>query len=198
MSAGFIPYSVDVEWLEKNLRQPNNDKLHKELTTSRFFKERMRRLAVDFDLEFEDVAKALREVTHPVAKGREKAHDGALHFYLVQAIVKREGELLDNSKLYPFGIDFANAFDKALTAARVPKKGFRFDRFMTHSLPLRLPTPDDFPLVGYMRGSEITAASAGLDDVKLRDPQQNEILDEVRDWLWAAEARSHGLVVFYH
>jgi hypothetical protein len=198
VSAGFIPYSVDVEWLEHNLGQPNNDKLYKELTTSAHFKKTMRRLADDFDLTFEDVVAALREVTHPIANGRERAHDGALHFYLVQAIVKREGEHLDNSKLYPFGIDFANAFDKALTGAGVPKNGFRFDRFMTHSLPLRLPKPDDFPLVGYMRASEVAATSASLDDVKLRDPRQDEILCEVRDWLWTAEAREHGLVVFYH
>ena len=65
--------------------------------------------------------------------------------------------------------------------------------------PVALPPPDDFPAVGFVENDVVARAHAftEAESPTLEDPDLDQVLVDLAEWLAVAASRGWGLVAFY-
>jgi hypothetical protein len=126
--------------------------------------------------------------------GDERSLDAALYSYGFKFMVQYFGHHLDNSAFYPASMHFLIEQVGPLlqqTGASVSLRDLLFRR-----PPIRLPYPDDFPLIGYWTAEEIQQS---LELLQAFTPKSRE-LQAVLGWLEFAATRQpvEDIVGFYH
>lgn len=120
--------------------------------------------------------------------------NGAIYRYAFKLVVEHFGTALDNNPVYPWGTEFAD-IDRALADVGL---GFKLSSFFATELPVDLPTPDDFPLSGWLDEAAVLAVDAAPRKQALVAPSLREAVDCIDGWFREAARKRRGLVSFYH
>ena len=142
-----------------------------------------------------DTRTALRQIVDGTVP--PDVSNGAVYFYAFKLLVQHFGRPLDNSAVYPWSSpDFA-PLDAAFVTMGVPLK---LGRLYGSSLPVKLPSPDDFPLTGWIDAAEVKAIDTAFGKAKpvKLEGDAAEILPCVRGWFGDATKLGRGLVSYYH
>ena len=122
---------------------------------------------------------------------------GGIYAYAFRLLVQHFGKFLDNSAVCPWNSPDFKPIDAALAAMDVP---FEMSSLYGFSLPVKLPSPDDFPSAGWEtpnRVREVNAAFHSAPTVEM-DAQTADIVACIRGWFRDAAALQRGLVSYYH
>ena len=195
MGYGFMVWAVDTDKL-KQVAGSKDEKLRR-MIGGRFKRE----LASLDDLFKHAIAaggpntyEALRQIIDGTIP--EDAR-GGIYAYAFQLIVEHFGRFLDNGAVYPWNSPDFSAVDGALEKMSVP---FKVSSLYGFSLPVKVPSPDDFPSAGWVtprKVKEVHEAFSQAKKVKM-DAGAKEIVDCVRGWFEAAATANRGLVSYYH
>lgn len=95
-----------------------------------------------------------------------------------------------------------SAFLEAAYAAVDPiyaPTGFFLRKLVEGGPPVPLPVPDDFPAVGFVESDVVARAHAFTESEAptLEDPDLDQVLVDLAEWLAVAASRGVGLVAFY-
>lgn len=195
MGYGFIVWAVDIEKL-KTVAGSKDEKLRR-MIGGRF----KRNVASLDDLFRHDIAagrpstyEALRQIIDgAIPEGAQ----GGIYAYAFQLIVEHFGKPLDNGAVYPWNSPDFGPVDGALAERKVP---FELASFYGCSLPVKLPTPDDFPSTGWVSAAkvqEVHAAFTAAPEIEM-ESDVRDIVDCVRGWFRVAASLQRGLVSYYH
>lgn len=194
MGYGFMVWAVDTARLQQ-VAGSRDDKLR------RMIGGRFKRDLASLDDLFEDAIAAGQPSTYEVLRQIVDGTipDGArggIYFYAFKLLVEHFGRFLDNGAVYPWSADFGPV-NRALAERGVP---FALDDFHGCSLPVKLPSPDDFPCAGWVSIEGVARAAeafAGSKPVET-DPETAEVLRCVEGWFREASKLGRGLVGYYH
>ena len=103
---------------------------------------------------------------------------GAAYGYTFKFLCEHFGRFLSNSEWYPCSWDQMDLFDG----------------IASYGLPIRFPSPDDFPVIRWIDGSKAEAHLAKLADT----PSTGADYAEFKGWLEQAQATGKDLYLFYH
>lgn len=109
------------------------------------------------------------------------------------------GEFLPNDAWMPVRLEFFQEVQQGLTRAGVTGVSIR-DIFYGR-LPISLPPPDDFPIVGYTAAADAPALLARLRAADLTaepDRYVREAIEQLIGWLQTCADNTLDLVTFYH
>jgi hypothetical protein len=193
MSYGFMVYALDLDKL-KAACGSSDDKLRR-MICGRFKR----------DLQSHDegkdegeltVREALRQI---IMGGAPDSRSGSTYAYAFKLLCEHFGKFLPNAPLLPIRLSFIDDVDGALRemgafdAVSLSKLAYR-------GLPINLPSPDDFPMTGYMTPEEIRPALAQLSAAKYAGEDRDiaEAIDCIQSWLKAASDKQQALVSFVH
>ncbi|QSQ21542.1 hypothetical protein JY651_41235 [Pyxidicoccus parkwayensis] len=190
MSYGFMVWAVDTNKL-KQAAGSKDEKLR------RMIGGRFKRDLARLDELFEgsggpNTYEALRQIIDGTVPPDAR---GAIYSYAFKLLVEHFGRFLDNAAVYPWSSpDFAPV-NAALKQMEVP---FELDDLHGSRLPIQLPSPDDFPLTGWVGEAEVKKISAAFERAKSPQGETGAIIDCVRGWFRDAAAQDRGLVSYYH
>jgi hypothetical protein len=154
--------------------------------------------AEDIDAE---AATTVRDAFAHMINGERYGEEfGFVYGYALEFLCEHVGERLPNGGWSAMRSEWAEMADEALELVGVQEETLRLSRLMNRGSPIPLPTIEDFPGIGYLRGPEIKAALEAFDEKKLTlvgDDEMRESLAELRGWLRRCEAGGRDLVCFY-
>jgi hypothetical protein len=130
---------------------------------------------------------------------QNRAHAYA-YGYALQILMEREGVRLDNSMVYPASLPFLDEVDAGFAHLGIPE-AFRLSRLAFSGPPVRIPKIEDFPSIGWIESSAVTAAREAFAKTTI-DPEDPALSTPVRMALgqiqaWTVHAQGRGLVGFY-
>jgi hypothetical protein len=75
-----------------------------------------------------------------------------------------------------------------------------FDHLMYRGAPISIPSPSDFPYMGFLRNREIAKAAQAIDsaDLPSMDEEVQESVLQIRSWFDRCEQLNCDLVCFYY
>jgi hypothetical protein len=87
--------------------------------------------------------------------------------------------------------------DTALADMGVP---FKFSKFQWSGLPVKLPSPDDFPSIGWVNPEDVQTINAALGKSEYTgtDSHVREVISTMKGWFRNAASKGWGLVSYYH
>jgi hypothetical protein len=148
------------------------------------------------DLENYDIdishADALRELfTGQFTEGVTNSRYG----WAFEALCAALGDRLDNREFVPCKLAWYEKLDALLAANGVPLRFLD----LIYRPPIPLPEADDWPCVGHWGRDDLKALDALAEFVPgVSDPEMQRALASALDWLRAAAARPHTVIVGFH
>jgi len=145
----------------------------------------------------DDVDEAVRDIIEGRAF-RDGPDDGPLYGRALRVLCRHFGrELPTEYFLYD---DLVGAVDEALGRSGIPEETFSVARrLMYRGSPVAIPTPDNFPYIGYLRAHEIGRAlrAVGTVDLAALEDEVRGAVAELRSWLETCSTAACDLVCFY-
>jgi hypothetical protein len=181
MSYGITPVAVRLSQVEQafGCRDDLLNRLISEQFDYRFDRDR-----TDPDDEDEPTLKqAFNEILDGTPLRRNYGHKYA---YILEMLCLHFGAQLPNQNFTAMDSSWADTVDLGLTTAGVPEEQLRMiNHVMYRGSPIRIPEPDDFPSIGYLRGAEIGPALGALETANLSslDSEVRKAIGEVKGWL---------------
>lgn len=125
---------------------------------------------------------------------------GFLYGYALEMLCLHYGERLPNRHWSGMGSDWGETVQQGLTDAGVDERVISVRHWMYRGAPLKIPAPDDFPSIGYVRAAEVSPALIELQKATADSLNEEvaESVDEVRHWLTTCQVRQCDLVSFYY
>lgn len=195
MSYAIHPVAVSISTLKKNVGSRDR-KLVDVLV--REFRERF----PDLDDLDEETVPMKQAVEHLIMGEKLDQDSGFKYGYALECLCKHVGQALTNQYWSGGGWDWIETFDDALNGAGVPKKVFRLNsQLISRGSPIPLPAIADFPSIGFLKESEMSAILSGLPkpgDNKIDNKEVVESLKELREWLDECVRTHRDLVCFYY
>lgn len=143
----------------------------------------------------ERALEALLAQTPPAALEKQHAF---VYAYAFEILCDDAGARLANGAVYPASPLFVEEVDRALDALRIAS-AFRLSRLAFGGAPVELPTPADFPSIGFVDAKTVARAADQLDGAHLHDSLPEPVraaIAELHEAAATAEGRS--LVGFYY
>lgn len=189
MGYGFMIWAVDTNKLQQ-VAGSKDEKLR------RMIGGRFKRDLAELDGDFTNPTayEALRQIIDgTIPEGAR----GSVYAYAFKLLVEHFGKFQDNGCVYPWNSVDTKPLDTALADMGVP---FKFSRFQWSGLPVKLPSPDDFPGIGWVNPDDVKAVDAALAKATYsgNDSHVREVIDAMRGWFRNAAAKGWGLVSYYH
>jgi hypothetical protein len=196
MSYGITPIAVRLS--QVNQAFGAGDDLLSRLILERFA-HRFERDRTDPDDEDEPT---LKQALHEIIDGTPlRKNYGHKYAYILEMLCQHYGQFLPNQNFTAMDSDWAETVDLGLTTAGVPEEQLRLNNhLMCRGSPIRIPEPDDFPSIGYLREAEISPALGALETANFSrfDLDVQEAVKEVRGWLEVCSRAGCDLVCFYY
>lgn len=122
---------------------------------------------------------------------------GSVYAYAFKLLVEHFGKFQDNNCVYPWNSPDAGPINAALADMGVP---FKFSQFEWTGLPVKIPSPDDFPGTGWVTPEVVRNVDAALANAKYsgNDSHVRDVIEAMRGWFRNAAAKGWGLVSYYH
>jgi hypothetical protein len=193
MSYGFMFYSVDLDKFTAACGS-KDDKLRR-MISGRFKGE-----FASYDEGRGEGALSLRDALRQVIMGEPlDPRAGSTYHYACKLICEHFGKFMPNAPLLPIALEFIDEVDDALREMGV-FDAVSLSKLAYRGLPVDLPSPDDFPMAGYMTSDEVRAAREQLDAATYGGDHGDiaEAIDCIRDLLRAASGKGHAVVSFFH
>lgn len=126
-----------------------------------------------------------------------QAGQGHQYAYATKAVIETLGPFLNNNALLPCGSGPSDEIDAALNQMGVT---LRLSHFLSSSLPVSLPRPDDFPFYGYIRKEDIGQHLQQLRTTPYLGGVSwiSDAIETLTEWLEICFKMDRSLVVFYH
>lgn len=174
MSYGIIPYRVSLSRLNSRFGITNSSKKSSIRKKCRAFASAIDDLGSDHDPLMMDLVEELLQA--------KASHEnmGFKYWYALKGFIQDLGQFLYNSCWYP--ADPQIFYD-------MPE----FTMFDIDS-PMKIPTPDDFPMVFTLRNEKMTDALTNSFDGKITDDQKYQIVS----WIREARRYDQDIVFYYH
>lgn len=189
MGYGFMIWAVDTNKLQQ-VAGSKDEKLRRMIGGR--FKRDIARLDDMFDSP--NTYEALRQIIDgEIPEGAR----GGVYAYAFKLLVEHFGKFQDNGCVYPWNSpDFKN-IDSALAEMGVP---FKFGTFQWSDLPVKLPSPDDFPCTGWVNPDKVKEIDAALAKATYSgtDSEVSDVINAMRGWFRNAASKDWGLVSYYH
>src|SRR5262249_37323817 len=115
----------------------------------------------------------------------------------LEAICLRFGQFLPNDCFCPMGAEWPAAIDKALKKCSVAERAFRVGKhLLERGAPVRIPKSELYPLIGYLKKTEILRALKQLQvaDFAQQRAEIQSAVAQVRSWLEACRKRNCDLI----
>jgi hypothetical protein len=111
---------------------------------------------------------------------------GYLYGYALEAICSHIGETLPNICPISRASDWIEEVDALLEDKGIP---VRLTGLVDGGSPVPIPEPDDYPFIGTWTAAELALAKSAFESADLTDidPEMALTLQQVRDWVQAAE-----------
>ncbi len=189
MGYGFMIWAVDTDKL-KQVVGSKDEKLRRMIGGR--FKRDIARLDDMFDNP--NTYEALRQIIDgAIPEGAR----GGVYSYAFKLLVEHFGKFQDNNCVYPWSSPDFTELDAALASMGVP---FKFDTLQWSGLPVKLPSPDDFPCTGWVSPDEVKKVDAALSVATYsgKDSHVSDVINAMRGWFRNAAAKGWGLVSYYH
>jgi len=131
-------------------------------------------------------------IRHLIMGADDMRLPGAMYGYAYKYIIELHGRCLSNDRFMPARHAWvSDEIQPQLAAAGVALK---LDDLYFGGAPVRFPSPDDFPGLGYWRRDAIAAARPILSAATGLSPE----LEQIKDWLSRSAAEETDLVGVYH
>ena len=148
------------------------------------------------DIE-EDTVPLEQALRHIVMGEKQDRHSGTSYGFALYFLCRHLGEKLETESWEGMGVDWAEDVDGALEQAGVDPAVFSVQKhLMFRGSPIKIPITDS-PCIGYLRTSEIAAASTALSAASFDDVEIKESLSEVGKWFEQCKKANRDLVCFY-
>jgi hypothetical protein len=125
---------------------------------------------------------------------------GFAYGYCFTALCAHFGTELDNDQWSATRTTWFGTVQAALAQAGVSCKQFVVDRLVYRGPPVRLPSLNDFPNIGYLTRAEVAEARAALataDITKMSNLGAAESIKQMREWFVACVRSNRDLVCTY-
>lgn len=125
---------------------------------------------------------------------------GFAYGYCFAALCAHFGTELNNDQWSAMRATWFGAVQAALAQAGVSAKQFAVDRLVYRGPPVRLPSLNDFPNIGYLMRAEVVEARAALataDLAKITNLGAAESVKQMREWFVACVRSNRDLVCTY-
>jgi hypothetical protein len=189
MGYGFMIWAVDTKKLQQ-VAGSKDEKLR------RMIGGRFKRDIARLDDMFGDskTYEALRQIIDGTIP--EDAR-GSVYAYAFKLLVEHFGKFQDNACVYPWNSPDLGPLDAALADMGVP---FKFSKFQWSGLPVELPSPDDFPSIGWVSPEDVQKVNAALANAEYAgtDSHVREVITTIKGWFRNASSKGWGLVSYYH
>jgi len=146
----------------------------------------------------------MRDALTQMVMGQEYSENfGFIYGYALEFLCRHFGEFLPNREwsAMPSGSDWAETVDEGLNAAGVAESVLRVGmHLMNRGAPIAIPDIDDFPAIGYLRLDEIKAAKTALEEAKVTDIKDKQVLasiQELQSWMHRCAESGRDMVCFY-
>ncbi|HRI67769.1 MAG TPA: hypothetical protein PK156_26210 [Polyangium sp.] len=189
MGYGFMIWAVDTNKL-RQVAGSKDEKLRRMIGGR--FKRDIARLDDMFDSP--NTYEALQQIVDgTIPEGAR----GSVYSYAFKLLVEHFGKFQDNSCVYPWNSPDFKAIDAALTEMGVP---FKFDTLQWGGLPVKLPSPDDFPCTGWVSPEDVKKVDAAFAKATYSgtDNEVRDLVAAMQGWFRNAAAKDWGLVSYYH
>ncbi len=189
MGYGFMIWAVDTDKLQQ-VAGSKDEKLRRMIGGR--FKRDIARLDDMFDNP--NTYEALRQIIDgAIPEGAR----GGVYSYAFKLLVEHFGKFQDNGCVYPWSSPDFTDLDKALADMGVL---FKFDTFQWSGLPVKVPSPDDFPCTGWVSPAEVKKVDAALANATYSgsDSHVADVINAMRGWFRNAASKGWGLVSYYH
>ena len=118
--------------------------------------------------------------------------------YALERLCDRLGRRVGSNGLSGIRSAFLEGAYRVIDPVYAPT-GFSLQRLVEGGPPVALPPPDDFPAVGFVENDVVARAHAftEAESPTLEDPDLDQVLVDLAEWLAVAASRGWGLVAFY-
>ena len=146
------------------------------------------------DYIVEDGAPILKRALYEIFLGKPSQKDHGFQYgYALQLLCEQLGERVGEEELSWF----AEYIDPLLKKARCPST----EQMMGEgTLPLKIPMPKDFPVIGTVEAAGCIAALGALGTIRAMTEDDDALyaIDEITIWFEAAKKKKRGLVWFIY
>ncbi|MCG8575498.1 MAG: hypothetical protein MI810_11485 [Flavobacteriales bacterium] len=179
MSYGIMPYSINLDTLEKYYGTDDQQLINNIIKSS---KGRLDRL--DDDFEEEDGWQKAETILSDFLNGKLEVGEGnsAKHWYILEILIEGFGSMLNNGNWYPASID--DLYDYSELQMFLVSKTGKF----------KLPSPDDFPTSFTIQNKNLSAAAKEIESSDYDAAQKSEF----QSWIATAQQNDQDLVLFYY
>jgi len=126
---------------------------------------------------------------------------GHKYAYAFELLCDHFGDFLDNSAWSAMRTEWAEQVEGAMKKAGIAEDAISVSsHLMFRGAPISIPTPDDFPFVGFLRRGEIDNAAQAIDtaDLSSMDEEVRESVEQLREWCDRCRELERDLVCFYY
>lgn len=145
---------------------------------------------------------SLEEALAQLLTGGEQHEDyGHKYGYALEMVCEHFGERLSNSHWSAMHSDWIDEVEQAMVEAGIDPQVLSVGRHLFYrGSPIAISTPYDFPAIGYMRVSEMPAATQAIDAGNLSDMDEEvrESVLQIRQWLTRCIETDRDLICFYY
>ena len=200
MSYGIMPFSVSIARVQQAFG--SRDRALAESLKDTFSQHFEQDADKDEGEDDDDEPLTLEEALDEIIEGKElRKAQGHQYGTVLEILCWHFGTLLPNEAFSGMRWEWADEIEEALTEAGVPSEVFALQgHLMCRGAPLAIPAPEDFPSIGFLKLAEIGPALQAIEsaDIASLDPEQQEAVVEITDWLEACIKAQTDLVCFYH
>lgn len=203
LSCGLIAYAINIDELASIYG--SGDKKFISWVGQRCHK-RIVKYNREFSVLIEHGAPSLLEALEEIVKGKTLNQKyGAIYAYAIELYCEAfQQDFLNNAPFHPCSHQWLQEVDFALEELGIVK-GFRLEKLIDGSLPLPIPSFQDFPAFGYITTNVVYQAFEEIknQDYIGADNTIAEAIGTIKQWLNYAGRRFEnsspvGLVGFYH
>lgn len=197
MSYMISAYSASIEKVQKAFGSHDSALAAslKKRFTSRFEQD-----AAEKDEDY-DEEPSLEQALEEIIDGKAlQAGFGHKYGWVLEMLCNHFGALLPNECYWGMRSAWAEEVEEALGRAGIPPDQFSLlNHLMYRGSPVKIPTPDDFPAIGYMKVSELPLALRAIEAANLSslDEEHKRAVLELRNWLEACLNAQSDLICFY-
>jgi hypothetical protein len=200
MGYGIMPFSVSIARVQQAFG--SRDKALAD-SLKQTFSHQLEQDAQDTDPDEDDdetpltLEEALDEIIE--GKGLRKTQ-GHKYGHALELLCWHFGTHLSNQSFCGMRWQWSDEVEEALTGAGVPTEVFSLqEHLMCRGAPVKIPAPDDFPSIGFLKRAEIGPALQAIEsaDFASLDLEQQEAAAEIKGWLETCIKAQTDLVCFY-
>ena len=178
MSRGVMAYAVDLDQIRALLEVPSEQAMTRTMRGN--------------DAAELEVLRTIVGGGAPVLPASEYAH-------MLERLCDRLGRTLPNNSLSPGSWQLLQSIVQTTPAAFVAQ-GLDTKKLFFGGPPVHLPAVEDYPVMGHLDLPELRRVATLLESVDLTssEPEADDALADIADWVVMAVAANQGIVSFYY